>query len=127
MNDAYERRALLLELGSVLKMLANVKEHEQAAQTVGELIRKYKTLSNAPLLCHVAQTMTPRELEHRALRAFCRWPELLLEAKLDRSALASPVKEWLFDDYAFGWESYAATLAPEVPWFEAAAAASATP
>ena len=126
MNDAYERRTLLQQLGSILEMLVHVKEHEYELQTVGELVRRYKRLTEVPLLCHVAQTMTLRELEHRTLRAFCRWPELLLETKLDQVALASPVKEWLFDDYAFGWESYAATLTREVPWFETAAAAAAT-
>ncbi|WP_322053091.1 hypothetical protein [Paraburkholderia bannensis] len=122
MNDAFERRALLQHLGSVLEMLTNAKEHEYEVQLVGELIRKYPSLAQMALLDHVAQTTSLRELEQRALHAFCRWPALLLEDRLDRSALASPVRQWLFDDYDAGWEFYCAALAADVPWFAEAAA-----
>ncbi|MBB3261916.1 hypothetical protein F4827_006790 [Paraburkholderia bannensis] len=126
MNDAFERRALLQQLGSVLEMLTTVKEHEYEVQLVGELIRKYPSLAQMALLDHVAQTMPLRELEQRALHAFYRWPALLLEERLDRSALASPVREWLFDHYEFGWESYAAALSADVPWFSEAVADTTT-
>lgn len=127
MKDAYERRALLLQLGNVLEMLDYVREYVREDQTVGDLVLKYPILADVPLLSCVAQPMTVRDLEYRALRAFCNWPRLLLETPLDHCALAEPVRELLFDDYPFGWESYAAILAPDVPWFGAAAAASAFP
>lgn len=125
MKDAYERRALLLQLGSVLETLDYIKEHVHGAQTAGDLVREYEILADAPLIANVAETMTIGEFEYRALRAFSRWPQLLLDVQLDRSALASPVREHLFDGYPFGWESYAEALAAEVPWFGAAATAPA--
>jgi hypothetical protein len=125
MNDAYERRALLLQLGNVLDMLNYIKEHVHGNRTVGDLVREYGDLADVPLLNNVAQTMTVNELEYRTLRAFCRWPQLLLERPLDQHALSSPVRELLFDDNPFGWESYADWLSADVPWFGSVAAASA--
>jgi hypothetical protein len=125
MNDAYERRALLLQLGNVLEMLEYIKEHVHGDRTVGDLVGEFEDLADVPLLNNVAQTMTVNELEYRTLRAFCRWPQLLLETPLDQYALASPVRELLFDDNPFGWESYADWLAADVPWFGSIAAASA--
>jgi hypothetical protein len=125
MNDVYERRALLLHLGNVLEMLDYIKEHVHGDQTVGDLVRQYDALADIPLINNVAQTMTVGELEYRTLRAFCRWPQLLLDTPLDHYALASPVRELLFDDNPFGWEAYAEWLAADVPWFGSAAAISA--
>lgn len=125
MKDAYERRALLLQLGDVLKMLDYIKAHVHNAQTVGDLVRNYEALANVPLLGNIAQTMTVSELEYRTLRAFCRWPQLLLDEPLDHGALAAPVRELLFDENPFGWESWTESLASEVPWFGTAAAAPA--
>ncbi|WP_043285468.1 hypothetical protein [Paraburkholderia oxyphila] len=125
MKDAYERRALLLQLGDVLEMLDYIKEHVHEARTVGDLVRNYQALAGAPLLANVAQTMTVSELEYRTLRAFCRWPQLLLNERLDHFALAAPVRELLFDDNPFGWESYADYLESEVPWFGSATPVSA--
>ena len=85
MNDAYERRTLLQQLGSILEMLVHVKEHEYELQTVGELVRRYKRLTEVPLLCHVAQTMTLRELEHRTLRAFAVGQSFCLKRSSIRS------------------------------------------
>jgi hypothetical protein len=125
MKDAYERRALLLQLGNVLEMLGYVKEHVHTNQTVGDLVRKFEVLADIPLLSNVAQTMTVSELEYRTLRAFSRWPQLLLEESLDHYALAAPVREFLFDDNPFGWESYTEYLSGDVPWFGAATAVPA--
>jgi hypothetical protein len=127
MKDAYERRALLLQLGNILETLDFVKEHVYTAQTVGDLLRKYAALADVPLLNNVAQTMTVGEFEYRTLRAFSRWPQLLLEESLDHYALAAPVRELLFDDNPFGWESYTECLSGEVPWFGAATAVPALP
>ncbi|WP_042338970.1 hypothetical protein [Paraburkholderia ferrariae] len=124
MKDAFERRALLLQLGNVLEMLDYVKEHAHGDQTVGDLLRKYE-VPDIPLLANVAQTMTVDELECRTLRAFCHWPALLLDLSLDHYALAAPVRELLFDDNPFGWESYTECLADQVPWFGAATAVPA--
>lgn len=124
-NDAYERRALLLQLGNVLEMLDYIKEHVHGDRTVGDLVSQYPALADVPLLTSVAQTMTVGELEYRTLYAFCRWPHVLLDTPLDRRALASPVRELLFDDNPCGWESYAEWLAADVPWFGSAADISA--
>ncbi|CAB3789043.1 hypothetical protein LMG28688_02810 [Paraburkholderia caffeinitolerans] len=122
MKDAYGRRALLLQLGDVLKMLDYIKAHSHDAQTVGDLIRHHEALAGIALLDSVAQTMTVSELEYRALHAFCRWPQLLLDEPLDHGALATPVREGLFDDNPYGWESWTESLANVVPWLATAAA-----
>ncbi|WP_213303961.1 hypothetical protein [Paraburkholderia sacchari] len=125
MKDAYERRALLLQLGDVLKMLDYIKAHVRDAQTVGDLVRNYEALAGVALLDSVAQTMTVSELEYRALRAFCRWPQLLLDEPLDHGALAAPVRALLFEDNPYGWESWTGSLARDVPWLGTASAVPA--
>lgn len=121
MKDALERRALLLELGDVLRMLAFIQERVFEPQTIDELVHRYAELAEVPLLEQVAQSMTVSELQYRTLRAFCEWPQRLLDTPLDRAALASPVRELLFDDNPMGWEAYAGALGVAVPWFGAAA------
>jgi hypothetical protein len=117
MDDSYERRALLLHLGGVLQTTSLLMEHERGDETLAELIEAQPLLADVPLLEYSYQQMTVRELATAALRAFCLWPQLLLEAPLDRAALAASVREHLFRDNAQGWSSYAAALQSEVAWF----------
>ena len=117
MNDSYERRALLLQLGSVLQTTSLLLAHERPDETLGELTEEQPLLADVPLLEYAYQRMTVREFVAAALRAFCLWPQLLLETPLDRAALASPVREHLFHDNPHGWAAYAASIQSEVAWF----------
>lgn len=117
MNDASERRALLLHLGAALQTLSHILEHERNEETVGELIATQQLLSDVPLVEYVFEPMTVRELNANLLHAFCLWPQLLLAERLDREALAMPVRQHLFANNPRGWDSYVRALRQEVPWF----------
>ena len=117
MNDAYERRFLLLHLGSVLQTVSRLLEHERDDETISELIETCQILADIASLEHVFGGMTVREFANGALHAFCLWPQLLLDEELDRDALAGPVREHLFAGNPQGWAGYAASLRTQVPWF----------
>lgn len=117
MDEKYERRALLLHLGGVLQTTSLLMEHERLDETLGELLEAQPLLADVPLLQHAYERMTVREFSAAALRAFCLWPQLLLETPLDRAALATPVREHLFAGNPHGWAAYAASLQSEVSWF----------
>lgn len=117
MNDGYERRALLLQLGSVLQTISHVVERERDDETIAELIEASPILADVALIEYVWAHMTVREFADAALHAFCLWPQLLLEDTLDRDALAAPVREHLFAGNPGGWVRYAASLRADVPWF----------
>lgn len=117
MDEKYERRALLLHLGGVLQTTSLLLEHERLDETLGELLESQPLLADVPLLQHAYERMTVREFSAAALRAFCLWPQLLLETPLDRAALSTPVREHLFADNPHGWAAYATSLQSEVGWF----------
>ena len=117
MNDAFERRALLLHLGAALQTLSHMLEHERGDETIGELIATQQLLADVPFVEYVFERMTVREFGANMLHAFCLWPQLLLDDPLDRDALALPVRRYLFDGNPRGWEAYLRTLRQEVPWF----------
>jgi hypothetical protein len=117
MDENHERRALLLHLGGVLQTASLLMEHEGADQTLGELIELQPLLADVPLLEYAYERMTVPEFAAATLRAFCLWPQLLLETPLDHAALATPVREHLFAGNPQGWAAYAASLQTEVPWF----------
>jgi hypothetical protein len=109
-DDAYERRALLLNLCNTLQTLSRIFESERTDQTIGELI-----VSQFLLTCRCSSTV--RNFTAAALHAFCRWPQRLLDDPLDRIALATSVRDHLFESNPEGWEAYAAALRTQVPWF----------
>lgn len=117
MSNVSERSALLLHLGSVLQTLSRICEHERDDETIRELVDSYPILADVPLLRHVLEQMTVREFAAGVLHGFCLWPQLLLDDPLDYGAFASPVRAQLFAGNPHGWENYAATLQPQVPWF----------
>jgi len=117
MNDAFERRALLLHLGAALQTLSHILEYERGDETIGELIATQQLLADVPLVEYVFERMTVREFSANLLHAFCLWPQLLLDDSLDRDALALPVRRHLFDGNPRGWEAYLRALRQEVPWF----------
>lgn len=117
MDENHERRALLLHLGGVLRTASLLMEHEALEQTLGELIEGQPLLADVPLLEYAYERMTVPEFAAATLRAFCLWPQLLLETPLDHAALAEPVREHLFAGNPQGWLAYAASLQADVPWF----------
>lgn len=119
MNDAFERRALLLHLGRTLQLLARLLETRAEAATVGELIALNPLLEDEPVLEHVLPSMSVDDFVAQALQAFCTWPQRLLDETLDRDAIAAPVRDRLFDLNPSGWHAYAAELRTKVAWFGA--------
>ncbi|WP_343676638.1 hypothetical protein [Paraburkholderia heleia] len=117
MKDALERRALLLHLGCALQLLTRVFESRTTAATVGELIALNPLLENEHLLEHVLPSLSVDDFVAQALQAFCTWPQRLLDETLDHDALATSVRNHLFELNPGGWHAYAADLRGEVAWF----------
>ena len=117
MEDAFERRALLLHLGRTLQLLARILQTRPTVETVGDLISLNPILENEVLLGHVSRSMSLQEFIARAQQAFCGWPQALLEEKLDHDAFAASVRERLFAQNPRGWHAYATALRSEVAWF----------
>ncbi|NLP64614.1 hypothetical protein [Paraburkholderia sacchari] len=117
MKDAFERRALLLQLGRTLQLLARILESRTTAATVGEFIALNPLLEDEPLLEHVLPSMSVDDFVAQAAQAFCTWPARLLDETLERDAFAASVREHLFDQNPGGWRAYAAGLRGELAWF----------
>jgi hypothetical protein len=117
MEDAFERRALLLHLGRTLQLLAHILETRQTAATVGELIALNPILEDEILLAHVSPSLSVEDFVARALQAFCCWPRELLAEELDHDAFTISIREGLFGLNLRGWHAYAAGLRDEVAWF----------
>ncbi len=118
MKDAFERRALLLHLGTVFdavdKLLSSGGNRKT---TVRQLAAANDALAGLPWLRYMSGPMTPHEFAQRACAAFAAWPAQLLEAELNRERLAVTVREHLFAANDDGWHAYVASLTPEVQWF----------
>ncbi|WP_321924649.1 hypothetical protein [Paraburkholderia guartelaensis] len=120
MKDALERRALLLHLGRTLQLLARILEARPdatSATTIGELIEMNPVLEDDVLLEHVSASLNVEDFIAHTLRAFCAWPQALLDEKLDHDAFAVSVRDALFGMNLRGWHGYAAGLRAEVAWF----------
>jgi hypothetical protein len=117
MNDAFERRAMLLHLGDVLEAVNRLLQCGDGHKTVRELVAANDSLASLPLLRHVSPRMTSGEFVKHATDAFVAWPRELLEPELNREGLASTVQRNLFAGNAEGWLAYVAGLRGEVPWF----------
>jgi hypothetical protein len=120
MKDAYERRALLLHLGSVLRGASRIAVRQRSERDdlpVRNLSAVSELVQALPWLEHLSPQMSEREFVAHALEAFRSWPEDLLELPLDRAKLAAPVREHLFADNPRGWHAYTAMLHGEVAWF----------
>lgn len=119
MEDALERRALLLHLGRVMQLIVRLDETAPAAATIGQLIAQNPLLEDEPLLEQLRPDLSVDEFRTQALHAFCLWPQWLLEAPLDRAALAASVRDHLFSDNPRGWQGYVSALRGDVAWFDA--------
>ncbi len=74
-------------------------------------------MQNLSFLRTVAPRMTVAEFGARLASAFFLWPMKLLEAELNRNALASTVQHDLFDGNHDGWKAYVAYMQQKVEWF----------
>ena len=117
MNDAFERRALLLHLGEVLDVVNRLLKCGDGHTTVRELAAAHDSLEGFPLLEQVSARMTAAQFVQRVTDAFFAWPRELLEPELNRKRLASTVRGSLFAENADGWRAYVAALRSEVRWF----------
>jgi hypothetical protein len=98
MNDAFERRALLIHLGEVLETVNALLARGKDRATVRELAAEDESLAARPLLMQISPQTTSREFVAQAVRAFSIWPQALLDADLDGARLATSVQRNLFAD-----------------------------
>jgi hypothetical protein len=117
MNDAYERRALLLHLGDVLEALFCLSRSGQRYTTLGEALTREDSLTGFTVLGYLDAGMSPQQVTERATAAFFLWPKSLLDEELNQSLLASTVQHDLFAGNPEGWEAYVKERRKEVAWF----------
>jgi len=119
MKDAFERRALLLHLGTVLDTINTLLAlaDSDSSHTVRELAAAHRALAKHPLLQQMPAALSPHAFAQRASAAFAVWPQALLEAELDRERLALVVRDALFTANEAGWHAYVDSLKEEVSWF----------
>lgn len=117
MNDAYERRALLLHLGDVLEALFCLSRSGQRYATLGDALAREDSLAGFALLGFLDAGMSPQQVTERAAAAFFLWPKSLLDEELNRSLLASTVRHDLFAGNPKGWDKYVKERRKEVAWF----------
>nr|WKF60779.1 hypothetical protein HUO10_005301 [Paraburkholderia busanensis] len=115
--DGAQRRALLLHLGDALETVACLMKCGAHHHTVGEAAAQEKSLPDFPLLRHVDSELTPTEFVTLAASAFFLWPKQLLEAELNRNAIAHLVQHDLFSGNHAGWAAYVNEIRQTVPWF----------
>jgi hypothetical protein len=102
-----------------MQLIVRLDETAPAAATIGQLIAQNPLLEDEPLLEQLRPDLSVDEFRTQALHAFCLWPQWLLEAPLDRAALAASVRDHLFSDNPRGWHAYVSALRGDVAWFDA--------
>ncbi|MFM0666965.1 hypothetical protein [Paraburkholderia sediminicola] len=117
MDDRFDRRELLLHLGDILAALNCLAGTNEPGALVAHLVRKHASLQDFAFLKALAPKMTVAEFSARAARSFFLWPTELLEAELNRDALASTVQHNLFDGNPDGWNAYIGYVQKKVKWF----------
>jgi hypothetical protein len=116
-NDAMERRALLLHLGDILEAISCVMKCGHRYNTIGEAYAQEETLASFIFLRQIDAEMTPHDFAKRAASAFFLWPKELLDEELNRKVIAHVVQHDLFAGHQSGWDNYVADLRATVPWF----------
>ena len=109
MDDRFDRRELLLHLGDILEALSCLARTGQPDTPVVQLATQ-ESLQEFEFLRALAPRMTVSEFGARVASAFFLWPKELLEAKLNRHALASTVQHDVFDGNPDGWKAYVAHM-----------------
>lgn len=118
MDDRFDRRELLLHLGDMLDASSTLARLGEPGASVAAMMREHE-LHRFEFLKALAPDMTVDEFATRVASAFCQWPAQLLEAKLDREALHSTVRDQLFDGNPDGWTAYIGQVQKKVAWFGA--------
>jgi hypothetical protein len=117
MDDRFDRRELLLHLGNILEALSCVTKTGWPDAPVAQLAKEEASLQDFEFLQALAPKMTVAEFAERATSAFFLWPKELLEADLNRNALASTVQHDLFAGNPAGWQAYIDHVRKKVAWF----------
>jgi hypothetical protein len=117
MDDRFDRRELLLHLGDILAALNCLSGTNEPDASVAHLVQKHASLRDFAFLTALAPKMTVAEFSTRAARSFFPWPTELLEAELNRDALASTVQQNLFDGNPDGWNAYIGYVQKKIKWF----------
>jgi hypothetical protein len=119
MDDRFDRRELLLHLGDMLEALNCLARTSKPTAPVAHLMQEEDSLQRFGFLRALAPKMTVAEFTQRVASAFFLWPRELLEAELNRDALASSVQHNLFDGNPDGWKAYVSHVERTVAWFGA--------
>lgn len=117
MDDRFDRRELLLHLGDVLDVLSCLARTSEPDASVAHLMQQHASLRDFEFLRALAPKMTVAEFSTRVASSFSQWPRQLLEAALNRDALASSVQQNLFDGDPDGWNAYISYVQQKVKWF----------
>jgi hypothetical protein len=117
MDEAIERRALLLHLGDVLEATACVMKCADSFNTVGEAVAQEDSLMSFSILLMVDAEMTPIDFARRVASAFFLWPKALLDEHINHTLLANLVQHDVFSGHQSGWDRYVSERRQEVPWF----------
>ncbi|HZZ09551.1 MAG TPA: hypothetical protein VFE79_02570 [Paraburkholderia sp.] len=119
MEDRFDRRELLLHLGDMLDAAHGLAGTSDPAASVIQRMQDDDSLQRFGFLRALAPSMTVAEFTQGVAGAFSTWPGTLLDAKLNRDALASAVQCNLFGDNVDGWNAYVSYLQTRVKWFGA--------
>ncbi|MEM5389947.1 hypothetical protein VSR68_41505 [Paraburkholderia phymatum] len=117
MDDRFDRRELLLHLGDMLEASSCLAKTSRPDAPVARLARSQESLQEFEFLRALDPRMTVAEFGARVASAFFLWPKELLEAELNRNALASTVQHDLFGGNPDGWKAYVAHMQKKVSWF----------
>jgi hypothetical protein len=116
MDDRFDRRELLLHLGDMLDASSCLATTSEAAALVTQLAQGNE-LQNFEFLRALSPQMTVAAFSQGVACAFSMWPRELLEAELNRDALAAAVQHKLFDGNPNGWDAYVRYMQKKVTWF----------
>jgi hypothetical protein len=117
MEDRFDRRELLLHLGDVLDALNGLTRTSDAETSVVRRLKETNSLQQFEFLQGLSPEMTVKEFTQCVASAFLLWPRQLLDAELDRNALASAVQHNLFGGNTAGWDAYVSYVQKKVKWF----------
>ncbi|MFP3566615.1 hypothetical protein [Paraburkholderia sp. SIMBA_030] len=117
MDDRFDRRELLLHLGDMLDALSCLARTSEPGALVTQLAQGNDSLQNFEFLRALSPDVTVAAFSQGVASAFCMWPRELLEAELNRDALASSVQRHLFSRNVDGWNAYISYVQKQVTWF----------
>ncbi|MEW9586001.1 hypothetical protein [Paraburkholderia sp. DGU8] len=116
MDERFDRRELLLHLGDMLYALSCLATTNEPGALVTHLAQANE-LQNFEFLRALSPQMTVAAFTRSVASAFALWPRELLEAELNRDALAVAVQHELFDGNPAGWHTYVRYMQTKVTWF----------